>query len=233
MERGEQIHRARIKNRYNILRYSDSCSRLRGESGRFYSGIPGSVRRNMGIPLQIAEPTGRYRRDLRRFTYRDKAPVPCSRDWGHDATVIIGEVAEEEHERVHGDNWPHDDERWPKSCEHCGYEFFEADEWQRNDNMIYRLPDGTEFTTWGSDIGKAPPGSMIRMPWADEHFGRGESWMVILPDGGTWITTQSATGGGYWEVTGTPPLIDVSPSIFHNQPHGWHGFIQHGELIPA
>ena len=56
---------------------------------------------------------------------------------------------------------------------------------------------------------------------------------MVLPDGGSWITTQQASGGGYWTVTGTPPLITVTPSIWHNSPHGWHGFIRAGELVDA
>lgn len=187
-----------------------------------------------GIPLRIAEPTGQYRRDLRRFTFKGRCDVPCSTEWGHDATVILGVIGAAEAERLHGDNWPHDDARWPKTCGRCGYEFREADEWQRNDNRIYRLLDGTEFTLWGGDAKQAPPGAMIRADWYDEYSDRpGESWLVILPDGGQWITTQQASGGGYWEVTGTPSAITATPSIFHNAPHGWHGFIRDGMLQPA
>lgn len=188
-----------------------------------------------GIPLVIAEETGIYRRDLRRFTFKDKAAVPCARDWGHDARVTIAHVNESEHEAVHGDNWPHDDKMWPKTCEHCGYEFVEADEWQRNDNLIYRLPNGVQFTLWGQDPA-APPGTMVRLPHYDEvssHPQGIESWLVILPDGGQWITSQGASGGGYWTVNGTPPNIDVNPSIWHNSPNGWHGFIRNGELVLA
>lgn len=180
-----------------------------------------------GVPLVIAEPSGRYRRDLRRFRHG-----PWCDGGGYcDATVTIDIIGQAEAERLHGDNWPHEDARWPKTCARCGYEFAADDEWQRNDNLIYRLPDGTEFVTWGSR-GEAPPGTMIRVPWADDHFGA-ESWLVILPDGGQWITTQAATGGGKWTVTGTPPQITVSPSIWHNRPHGWHGFIRSGVMSPA
>ena len=187
-----------------------------------------------GIPLRIAEPAGRYRRDLRRFTFSHHGdPCPAANS-GHDATATTGEVSEAEAERLHGDNWPHDDPRWPQACTACGYTFRPGDEWQRNDCRIYRLPDGTEFA-WRGDPGKAaPPGTMIRAGWYDGFTERpGESWLVVLPDGGTWITTQKASGGGYWDVHGTPPVITVSPSIFHNAPHGWHGFIRAGELIPA
>lgn len=192
----------------------------------------------MGIPLQIATFTGRYQRMLRRFTYSTARDVPECPGWkyGHDAHVIIGEADEQDHEQVHGDNWPHDDERWPAACERCGYEFAVSDQWQRNDNRIYRLPDGTEFAQWGAWGKVAPPGTMIRADWYDSfsHHPDGiESWLVALPDGGEWISSQQASGGGYWTVTGTPPMITVTPSIWHNSPHGWHGFITSGELTGA
>ena len=188
-----------------------------------------------GIPLRIAEPSGTYRRDLRRFTFKGRCDVPCTNDWGHDAAVVLGIIGQAEAERVHGDNWPHDDPRWPAACERCGYEFRDGDEWQRNDNRLYRLPDGTEFTLWGPEARQAPPGAMIRADWYDGwSFARpGEAWLVILPDGGQWITTQKATDGAYWDVTGTPPAITASPSIWHNAPHGWHGFIRDGKLVQA
>jgi hypothetical protein len=187
-----------------------------------------------GIALQIAEPTGRCRRDLRRFTFTVKVPRCLANPWGHDAMVTIGEVPEAE-QAVHGDNWPHDDLAWPKTCTACGYEFADDDEWQRNDNRLYRLPDGTEFAHWGS-MKNVPAGTMIRIPHYDEfsqHPERIESWLVILPDGGEWVTSQRASGGGFWTVSGTPPLITVSPSIWHDQPNGWHGFIRNGELVDA
>lgn len=198
----------------------------------------------MGIPLVIAEPTGLYRRDLRRFTWgrsdgrlcpgREQEQPPWQ---GHDALVIIDHVTWEESELVHGDNWPHDDERWPKQCSNCGYRFLDDDQWQRNDSRIYRRPDGYEFAHWGS-LKEVPPGTMWRVEWADEHMSnrhpqRVESWCVVLPDGGQWITSQPAAGGDFWTVNGTPPMIDVSPSIWHSQPNGWHGFIRNGELVDA
>lgn len=179
----------------------------------------------MATELVIAEFTGRYRCDLRRFTFEGWASLPCNRRWGHDATITIGETVYEE---VHGDNWPHDDPRWPKLCTFCGYAFADDDQWQHNDNRIYKMPDGAEFTMWGLDEKKPPPGAMVRIPWYDEFAGGKESWLVILPDGGQWITTQKATGGGGWEVTGVPPKITVNPSIYHAAPTGWHGYIRDG-----
>src|SRR5580698_5580790 len=188
----------------------------------------------MGIPLRIAEPTGRHLRTLRRYSASGSLH-DCPTGSYHNASADIGEIGDGEAAEAAGDNWPHDDARWPKACEHgCGYEFTDGDHWQRNDRRVYRLPDGTEFALWGSFGTVAPPGTMIRATWYDEYAQRpGESWLISLPDGGEWITTQQATGGGYWEVSGTPPAITVSPSIWHNSPTGWHGWIRGGELVDA
>lgn len=187
-----------------------------------------------GIPLRIAEPTGRYQRRLRRFTFRPSSGRACGDSWGHDASAVIGEVPEAERAEAHGDLWPHDDPRWPSACERCGYLFAEADEWQLNDDEVFRLPDGSEFAFKGAFGTCAPPGAMVRAAWYDEFAEQpGESWLVSLPDGGEWITTQKATGGGHWEVTGTPPLITATPSIWHNSPSGWHGWVRDGRLVDA
>ena len=184
-----------------------------------------------GIPLRIAEPTGRCRRFLRRYRSGDLHSCPAG---GYcDANVLLAEIDWAERHKASADDWPHDDPGWPKTCERCPYEFTDGDSWQRHDDRVYRLPDGTEITWWGDPGKAAPAGSMIRADWYDGFGQPGESWLVVLPDGGTWITTQNASGGGCWTVTGTPPAITVSPSIFHNAPHGWHGWIRDGELVGA
>lgn len=79
-------------------------------------------------------------------------------------------------------------------------------------------------------------GDMWRWPRGDRD-GR-ESWAILLPGRTTWWTTDYARGssgasGGRWDVAGAAPLITVSPSIFVNPPHGWHGFIRDGQLMDA
>lgn len=185
-----------------------------------------------GIPLRIAEPTGRARRFLRRYRAGDLHSCPAG-GWCN-ANALLAEIPLAGRREVTADDWPHEDPVWPRACERCPYEFTSDDSWQRHDDRVYRLPDGTEITWWGDPGKSSPPGTMIRADWYDAHAGgRGESWLVVLPDGGTWITTQEATGGGFWDVTGTAPAITVSPSIFHNAPTGWHGWIRNGELVNA
>lgn len=185
----------------------------------------------MGIPLQVAEPTGRYRRALRRYSlgHHDE----CTAGGYHNTSNDTGEIPADLAEEAAGDNWPHDDPSWPATCA-CGYQFTEDDHWQRADREVYRLPDGREFVLSAMFGDEVPPGTMVRADWYDDHNdGRGETWLVILPDGGSWLTTQPAKGGGYWTVTGTPPGITVTPSIWHNAPTGWHGWIRSGFLEDA
>jgi len=102
-------------------------------------------------------------------------------------------------------------------------------------------------------------GMMWRYPDGDEA-GR-ECWWIVLPethpDIGTlghpgrisWRTTDRASNPPHlmWEVTGTPPLITVTPSIdvmrfvkrvvngkevYVREGSYWHGFITNGVLTP-
>lgn len=101
--------------------------------------------------------------------------------------------------------------------------------------------------------GDREPGMMWRYPPGDVP-GR-ESWWILLPNWKpvepglpsriSWRTTDQAARPphGMWEVTGTAPLLTVTPSIdvecWRVGPDGqsyrdgshWHGFITNGELV--
>jgi hypothetical protein len=100
--------------------------------------------------------------------------------------------------------------------------------------------------------GDAEPGMMWRYP-DDDTAGR-ECWWIALPNTKprepgyaseiTWRTTDRASSPPHemWEVTGTPPLITVSPSIdvecwvnrdgqTVREGSYWHGFIRDGVLV--
>ncbi len=187
------------------------------------------------IPLRVAvQVEDRYRRLLRRFQWKADSTCTVS-EWGCDATADLGDIPAGEREEVHGDNWPHDDPRWPAACARCGGPFRATDQWQRNDERIFCLPDGTEFLARGG-FTTAPAGTIVRASWYDDrndHPDRVEPWLIVLPDGGTWITCTKATDGQYWQVTGTAPDLTVTPSIFHRPPSGWHGWIRNGNLVGA
>lgn len=74
------------------------------------------------------------------------------------------------------------------------------------------------------------PGDMWRWPRQDKD-GQ-EAWVIMLPGGRAWWTTYEAADGG-WDVTGEPPAITVTPSIWVNRPEGWHGWIRDGQLVDA
>lgn len=185
-----------------------------------------------GIPLFIAEPTGTCRLVLRRFRHG-----PGSGHY-HDASAVIDENAPVSAPRggrvITGDRVSHGEPGWPERCP-CGEAFTDADEWQVNELDWYEGA-GHRFAfgvgSWGG-----PPGAMIRADWRDDE-GRPPGWLVFLPNGRTWCTNERATAEGsrlgpYWDVTGEPPLITVSPSIDDRGSQPWHGWIRDGELVQA
>ena len=98
------------------------------------------------------------------------------------------------------------------------------------------------------DRGAREPGLMWRYPPGDVP-GR-ECWWIVLPNWHpdpagymeiSWRTTDRASAAPHdmWDVSGTPPLLTVTPSIDVERwlPDGtrdgsyWHGFITNGELV--
>lgn len=89
------------------------------------------------------------------------------------------------------------------------------------------------------------------MMWRDPRYDDAgcECWWIVLPNDRpgegateiTWRTTDRSSDAPHemWEVTGTPPLITVTPSIdveFWTRDgvrdgSYWHGFITDGELV--
>lgn len=103
-------------------------------------------------------------------------------------------------------------------------------------------------------VGEPEPGMMWRYPDGDE--GGRECWWIVLPNTKprepgyaseiTWRTTDRASRAPHemWQVTGTPPLITVSPSVdvecwvtrdgqTVREGSYWHGWIRNGELVTA
>jgi hypothetical protein len=94
------------------------------------------------------------------------------------------------------------------------------------------------------------PGMMWRYPPGDIP-GR-ESWWIVLPGAAgeymeiSWRTTDRASDPPHemWDVTGTPPLITVTPSIdierwvvrdgqSVREGSYWHGWLRDGFLEPT
>ena len=103
------------------------------------------------------------------------------------------------------------------------------------DDMLSAIAEPTDTPGLRRVPRPLPAGVMWRTP-EDDRQGR-EAWAVILSNGNQWSTTEPAEGhpGPFgWEVTGTPPLITVTPSIDDRWPgNPWHGWIINGELVPA
>jgi len=200
----------------------------------------------MPTPCFWLEPGDQVERWLRRFTYGSKRPCAVG-SAGHEAQRRIDDAGAARNAsgliQTSGDLWPHDDPRWPTSCDACGVVFTDDDEWQVRHEQIFVVtttvpgclivpgsryvlrfqapPDGTPA---------APPGAMWDAPWLSFWRGSdGRSLTVRLPDGRDWSIDgpSSRTGDPGWTRSGTPPMITAQPSILTER---YHGFLQAGVL---
>lgn len=207
----------------------------------------------MSWKCYMLKPSGRYKRSLRRFTWSKDKKCSLPGFAGHNAEVFLDVV---EGQAPIGDDWPHDDPRWPKTCA-CGYEFKPEDEWQLFRRELFLLPDGREVT-----LEEAPAGGMMEASWylgegvtledikakpnlwgmsaqwRDKSIQKGSPLMPIvvkLPGGTPWCYMQGATNGsgrgdGWrsgWDFSGDPPNVTCSPSIASPE---YHGFLRGGVL---
>jgi hypothetical protein len=194
------------------------------------------------------EPTDTVERYLRRYHHDEVTPggwTCADGRYGHNARVAIDPVTlpirtsreiEYDPEEVSGDRWPHDDERWPSTCERqCGYAFADTDVWQLFTERVYRAADGR----WSGHLGQGgpPAGAMWDAWWMPEqwHGPDGLALSVQLPDGGCWLVDGPSSSGGKWTRTGDPkaqpPTVDVNPSILSGKPETYHGWLRHGQLV--
>lgn len=183
----------------------------------------------MGSNIQcfFLEPMAFARESLRRFTFSDRAACPAN-SWGHDASVIIGNVPYPPADRMGegGDTVSHDDPNWPKKCAQCDYLFKPEDQWQRNLNrLMHRGDHGAMWTT----LAEAPVGSMWYADWYPWRGPDGHCLVVKTP-GGEWIVDGPSSGGGTpWTRTGEVPRVTANPSIHF--PGKYHGWLREGVLV--
>jgi hypothetical protein len=188
------------------------------------------------------EPTTRVRMSLRRYQFSTSeggnVVQNCPVHGYHNASVVIGEDEAvnmprvHDGQAVHGDNWPHDDPRWPTKCD-CGHEFDAADNWQFNPDTLYRRADTGELMTEKS----APAGAMRHAEWLSgfkSGYVAGSDGRFLqckLPDGIWWTIDGPATNEPInqvgWTRTGEVPNITARPSI---ATPGYHGFLTAGYL---
>lgn len=164
------------------------------------------------------KPADRRRMSLRRYGRRDIAPCSCCNARRPISTT-------DDMDEASGDSWPHDDERWPLSCDACGRTFDDEDRYQLFHERLYRTVDGREMT-----LAEAPPGAMWNGDWwPDPGTPDGLFLIVRLPGGGDFYVDGEAVGGGGWTRNGVAPKLTVRPSI-RQMTTGYHGYLVDGFL---
>lgn len=192
----------------------------------------------------LAEDTGRYKQSLRRYSHSTEKINPCPLVPGdhsyHDISVRIEDTTDAV-SRVVTRADLHVEPRWPTQCA-CGYMFRESDEAQLFKERLYRHPETKAEFGWRD----APVGAIIFEPWMIEgergtppkEFPATNAWLsqyyyrdwfgkrppinITCPGRhAPWCPDSGASNGHGWQVTGTLPLITVTPSIGMPQYHGW------------
>lgn len=134
-------------------------------------------------------PTDQARYSLRRYASGECPGSPGKYSY-HNATVHLedsknrGDTIEDSH--------PHDDPRWPSSCESCAYEFREDDTWQLFHESLYRLGETSELTT----LRNAPIGACWNAFWmldCTEYVGPDGRCLTVKTPGGDWIIDSRAS----------------------------------------
>ena len=123
----------------------------------------------------------------------------------------------------------HDDYRWPDRCA-CGYAFKPDDSWQENRTRLYRRSDTGELVP----LRDAPVGALYDSGTFNDvdgyqRNGKGMSLVCKTP-AGEWMIDGPASNGRGWTRTGTPPDINVTPSIGIGDPQRMHGWLRNGWL---
>lgn len=190
----------------------------------------------------LLERNGQIRRSLRRYT-RPSNGWTCGEGW-HQAKVLMDEVPDEG--SPGGDLWPHDDPRWPATCEECDYAFGEDDRWQLFTEHLWKRSDNEEVTT----IRDAPVGAMWYADWMSIDRWKGPDGRTLMckTPGGEWMvdgvasncTLPDDTEHRCWVRHGVPPMVTVGKEGGRTCAAGagsiatgsYHGFLRNGFLDP-
>ncbi len=208
----------------------------------------------MPATVFFCEEAGITRRKLRRYVSGAEEKCGAGAYGYHNASALLDEGPTRPDE-VSGDLWPHDDPRWPKSCQACGRPFAETDAFQLFHVTLYRRGDTGEIAAWDD----MPIGAVRNLPWLAKHDSyRGPDGRVLecvipapeRPSGKTtWIIDSKASNCARpddwrhrcWVRHGRPE--DGSLHVDKNGDTcaagagsivspGWHGFLHHGALTP-
>lgn len=125
---------------------------------------------------------------------------------------------------------------WPVACA-CGYIFADDDEWQVDQEPIYRADDGREWphrslpvgamqdAAWLHGFGTGPDGIALVVVLPPEAADTRSHWWHV--DG---PSRNNGVPGPGWTRTGdprNPPSLSVTPSILTPD---YHGFLTNGIL---
>lgn len=193
----------------------------------------------------LLTPTDNIVVTLRRYAFeRDGAPK-CGRKEerypgaetltyeSHDTEVEIAREVGTIEGSLDGDHTGktigRDDPRWPTTCA-CGFTFRPEDARQENRTRLYKRSDSSELTT----LGDAPVGALYdsgTFKDVDGYQRNGDGIsLVCKTPAGEWLLDGPASNGPGWTRTGTPPDIDVTPSIGIGSPMRMHGWLRNGWL---
>ena len=192
----------------------------------------------MGIKTFMIEPTGIYKRYLRRYKRTEEA---CKDHGYHNVKNYLDESTD-------GTNYCYREGyegKWPKHCT-CGYEFLEDDHYQIFTDEIFKRQDTGELIPFR----EKPVGSMWYATWMEdlERCWKGPDGRILMAmtPGGEWnidsrasnCTMKDDNEHRCWVRTGVPPNITAgkggntcSAGAGSILCQGWHGFLRNGEFV--
>jgi hypothetical protein len=170
----------------------------------------------------------------------------CNGNDAHRASIMLDEMPTIRDEDGCFPFWETDSiskEAWPKTCAACGCLFDNFtlrtdDKWRvfRHICPYEIMTDGTQkLLTHEMPVGAMWWSVPISPDKGSQYWkarGAGNMLIVRTPGGDCNLDRPSAGGPG-WEWTGNPPNVTATPSIWCDQPNGWHGYVKEGKLVPA
>jgi hypothetical protein len=201
--------------------------------------------RYKGVDCFFLTPIARVQVRLRR--YASGTGCKGKGTYCNAEKVIDEEPLPVEESKTSGDLHPHDDDRWPEKCEHCGREFKDSDHWQINYDRMFERSDGKPPAT----IQNAPAGAMWYADWMPDFYRGpdGHCLVVRCPNMMDWVIDGRATNctkpkdrtHKCWVRIGEPPNVTISKKgntcsagagsigIGEGDKH-YHGFLRDGKL---
>jgi hypothetical protein len=204
----------------------------------------------VSVKVFYIEETNNFKVYLRRYTFSDDTSPKCPLNgWGHDASVLINQDIHIPESPASGDNWPHEDERFPKVCG-CGYIFKNEDKWQVRYERLYYSKDHDKSYTLYEDL---PVGACWNADWMLPLLGGKMPYdsrylCVKCPNGCEWAidgrasncTRKDDNTHFCWVRHGKP-----EDGTLHVDKNGdtcdagagsiicgdWHGFLHNGHLV--